>query len=105
MVTTCTRNGQIFLSLAPFAVHTLDRTHLLLSDVGRVVAKGELDGGLVEVGVAHDAEVLVVLLALIKTLLKIGRGLPANSPKSTKMPWKGEQESEMEMESMSKCSG
>jgi hypothetical protein len=41
----------------------------------RVFAKGKLDGGLVEGGIAHDPQVLVVFLALIETLLELPCGL------------------------------
>lgn len=53
----------------------LNSHHLFVDDVLRVFAEGKLDGGLVEAGVAHDAQVLMVLLTLIEALLEVASGL------------------------------
>jgi len=49
--------------------------NLLVGDVLRVFAEGKLDGGLVEAGVAHDAQILMVLLTLVEALLEVASGL------------------------------
>jgi hypothetical protein len=51
------------------------KVNLLVDDVLRVFAEGKLDGGLVEAGVAHDAQILMVLLTLIEALLEVASGL------------------------------
>lgn len=51
------------------------KVNLLVDDVLRVFAEGKLDGGLVEAGVAHDAQILMVLFTLIEALLEVASGL------------------------------